>query len=183
MVVWEGSRVTGPLSRLRWFGKTVRVGLHFTATRLRKPTAQSSQSFARFPSKNATHRGMEQPSKPCRPSGEIVFVFDRRRAITQIMMPNSRGKRFKEGRAVQHLYSSNMRSVEGDVFGFQCDAAEVPATSTDRSRVQSSLSQIVAEASILQQRVPLQSAVVIVKKAKHFSTGCRNGCGYGAMRH
>lgn len=46
-----------------------------------------------------------------------------------------------------------------------------------------SLGPVLAQAGVLQQRVPFQPPVVVVQQPKHLGTACRNGLGYGTMRH
>jgi len=108
-------------------------------------SAQCVKSFPRFPSEYRRHHRMQKPTQPRWTCCEVVFVFDGRCAVSQVPVPNRRGEGVEKRGSIEHLYGSDLRRIEIDVFRFQCNAAQMPSPGTNGRGMKLSLSPVIAE--------------------------------------
>lgn len=98
-------------------------------------------------------------------------------------MANGGGEALEEGRAVDKLHRSDMRRVEGDVFGFEGKAAEESAPATEGDGVELCLGPGFYQASFFEKCVPLEPLVVVMKEGEDGFSGSGDDRGDDSVRH
>src|SRR5262249_8737789 len=154
-----------------------------SACRAPKVIAQRAQSLLGLPAEKAAHDRLEQPAQEARPGGELKPIGDPRPAGRQVGVPDRRRPGREERRRVDHLDGGDGRRIEGDVDRLQGQAAQRTAADADAGRALSGLREAVIEVGRLQERVPLQTATVVVAQVDARGARRRDALRDLAVRH